>query len=64
MGEVIFACWSNENTNTKSKLFNLNSQIWSRGWCTQVDGRPEEEQGLDGEDQGAGGQAPGGGDGS
>ena len=50
--------------NTKSKLFNLNSQIWSRGWCAQVDDRPEEEQGLRGEDQGAGGQAPGGGDGS
>ena len=50
--------------NTKSKLLNLNSQIWSRGWCAQVDDRPEEEQGLDGEDQGVGGQAPGGGDGS
>ena len=50
--------------NTKSKLLNLNSQIWSRGWCAQVDDRPEEEQGLDGEDQGAGGQALGGGDGS
>ena len=49
--------------NTKSKLFKLNSQIWSRGWCAQVDDRPEEEQGLLGEDQGAGGQAIGCGDG-
>ena len=46
------------------KLLNLISQIWSRGWCAQVDDRPEEEQGLDGEDQGAGGQALGDGDGS
>ena len=50
--------------NTKSKLLNLNSQIWSRGWCAQVDDCPEEEHSLDGEDQGARGQAFGDGDNS